>query len=104
MLIQINYGDIQGSDTIEQHIHEQVERALSNLGEQVTRVEVHLRDDKQKRDAHDDKRCTMEVRLAGLEPFVVEERGADIYTVISDAADKVKRIARREADKRQSYR
>lgn len=104
MLIQINYGDIQGSETIEQHIHEQVDKALGNLGEQVTRVEVHLRDDKQKRDAHNDKRCTMEVRLAGMEPLVVEDRGADIYAVISQAADKIKRIARREADKRQDHR
>ena len=104
MQVQINYGDLQGSDAIEDHIQQKMSKALESVEKQVTRVEVHLRDDKQKRDAHDDKRCKIEVRLAGLDPFVVEDRGEDIYAVISSAADKVKRIARREADKRHSHR
>ena len=104
MQIQINYGDIKGSEAVDEHIQDRVGKALSSVAKQVTRIEVHLRDDKQKRDAHDDKRCKIEVRISGIDPFVVEDRGSDIYAVISSAAEKVKRIARREADKRHAHR
>ncbi len=91
MKIQINYGDVQGSDSLEEHVTESVESALRLFADRVTRVEVHLRDDKQKRRGPDDNRCLMEYRLAGEKPDTVEARAGDIYEAVKSCADKLER-------------
>jgi ribosome-associated translation inhibitor RaiA len=39
-----------------------------------------------------DKRCLVEVRLAGHQPLVAEDTGEDLYTVVSKAAERVNRV------------
>lgn len=91
MTVQINYGDVESSDSLSQYTNDKLTSALSAYQDRVTRVEVHLRDDKQGRTGPDDLRCMMEVRLAGDNPFSVEARGEDMYVVVNDAAGKLKR-------------
>ncbi len=75
MQIQINYGDIDGSDALGEAVEKAVHKELANVADRITRVEVHLRDDKQKRRGPDDKRCLMEARIASERPLAVEGRG-----------------------------
>jgi len=95
MKLQVNYGDIQGSAALHEHVAASIERSLKHMVSKVTRVEVHLRDDKQKRRGPDDKRCVVEARLAGSQPLAIEARGRNVYAVVARAADKLARAVRR---------
>ena len=101
MQIQINFGDMSNSDAIENHIHDTLHHELRHTGDRVTRVEVHLRDDKQKRSGPDDVRCTMEARIAGEQPLAVDDKGRDMYKVISSTADKLASAVNRKIGKRE---
>jgi len=100
MQVQINYGDIDGSDALAEHVNSQLEKALTHVAHQITRVEVHLRDDKQKRHGPDDRRCTLEARLAGMQPMAVDARADDIYKAVTDAAAKLGRAVTRTVERR----
>lgn len=103
MKIQINYGDVDKSEAIETHVREKVERAMSHMADEVTRIEVHLRDDKGQGRGENDKRCTMEARMSGRQPLAVEDRGADIYNVVNATAEKLKHAVRRISEKRKDH-
>ncbi len=102
MQVQVNFGDIESSSALNEHVNHALDKELEHVSERVTRVEVHLRDDKQKRRGPDDKRCLMEVRLRGQQPIAVEARGADIYRAVTDAAAKLGRAVARKVDRHRS--
>jgi len=99
MQVQINYGDIDKSDALAAHVNDELEKTMKNVSDQVTRVEVHLRDDKQKRSGPDDRRCTIEARLTGEAPLAVEAKAADIYQAVRDAAGKLSRAVTRKLER-----
>jgi ribosomal subunit interface protein len=99
MKIQINYGDIEHSDAISAHVTQSVESALDLFTDRITRVEVHLRDDKKNRRGPDDHRCLMEARLAGEQPLAVEARDGNIYDAVNACADKLKRAINRKIER-----
>ncbi len=101
MKIQINYGDFEHSDALSEHVTQSVEAALSLVADRITRVEVHLRDDKKNRRGPDDHRCLMEARLAGEQPLAVEDRAGDIYLAVKQCAEKLKRAVTRKIERSQ---
>jgi len=100
MQIQINFGDIETSQALADHVTTSVESALGRFSDRVTRVEIHLRDDKQKRSGPDDHRCLMEARPAGDKPLAVDARGEDIYAAVRETADKLGRAVTRHFERR----
>ena len=98
MKIQINPGDVETSEAIDQRIRDEVEKALRHFAEQVTRVEVHLHDENGPK-AGLDKRCKLEVRLAGHDPMMVEHDARDLYEAIHQAADKLERAVRHKLER-----
>ncbi|MEM1356143.1 MAG: HPF/RaiA family ribosome-associated protein [Planctomycetota bacterium] len=100
MLIQVNFGDVERSQAIDDFVREKVAGQLGHLTEKLTRVEVHLRDDSSAaKSSHNDKRCTMEARPAGRQPLVVEHAGADLYQVITETAGKLSRAVKTNVDR-----
>ena len=91
MQIQINPGDAGHDDALDARIENAIEDALSRFQDRVTRVEVHLHDDASQR-AADDRRCVMEVRIAGQPPLAVEHSGNDLGEVVRQAAGKLERV------------
>lgn len=104
MKIQINYGDVAGSDALASRVTEVTENALSRFDDRITRVEVHLRDDKQKRRGADDKRCTMEARPANDKPLAVEARHGDLYEAVRECAEKLQRAVARRFERQNERR
>lgn len=100
MIVQINAGDIESSQALIDHSNDAVESALRHMTEKVTRVEIHLRDDNSSKSAADDKRCTMEARIAGEKPLAVEYASDDLYKSISEAAGKLGRAVKTKLDRR----
>lgn len=69
-----------------------VHGSLDRFSEQITRVEIHVRDDNSdKKGGNDDIRCLMEVRLGGLQPVAVSHNGAAVEEAVDGAAGKMQR-------------
>ena len=103
MLIQVNFGDVESSQAIEDRVHEELEKALHHQADRVTRVEVHLRDLNAQKSGVD-KRCTMEARLAGFQPLAVEEDREDLYEAIHAAAKKLHRAVKHKLDRHEEHK
>jgi len=104
MQIQIHFGDVTVSPALTGHVEDRIERALKHLPDRrLTRVEVHLHDDKQKRNGPDDTRCTMEARLAGCDPLAVTHKADDLYVAVTGAADKLGRAVKHKVARRDNH-
>jgi len=98
MHIEVNASDVRTSEAIVEHIRSQVESAMRFYQDRVTRVEAHVKDTNSNKGGKD-KRCTLEVRLAGQNPLAVEHESEDLYMAISGAADKLKRAVQKRLEK-----
>jgi len=100
MQILVNFGDIDKTDAIDQFVREKLLSKLGHLTNKLTRVEVHLRDDNSaSKSSYNDKRVLIEARPAGRKPLAVEQRGGDLYSVITDACSKLSRAVRNEVER-----
>ena len=105
MHVQINFGDVTASDALVGHVEDRIEHALRHIEDRrLTRVEVHLHDDKSKRNGGNDARCTMEARLAGCEPIAVAHKTDDLYAAVAGAADKLGRAVKHKVARRDDMR
>jgi len=92
MHIEINYRNINHSEAVDEHVHEQVNSALGRFEDRLTRVEVHLADVNAGKPGPDDKRCMVEARPRGMDPMVAEDHSEDLYTAINHACKKLQRV------------
>lgn len=99
MQIQINYANVEHSDSVDEHIEGQVKSALGRWAGRLTRVEVHLKDVNGPKSGTD-QLCTMEARLAGDDPCVAEHQADGIFEAVTGAADKLQRVIERRVDRR----
>ena len=97
MHIQIN-GDFERSDALEQHINDEVKKALAHHQNQITRVEIHLGDENAAKGGMD-KRCTLEVRISGQQPLAVHDQGENYYDVVRSTCDKAGRAVAHRLDR-----
>jgi ribosome-associated translation inhibitor RaiA len=92
MQIQINTdATIDPSEAPSPEITAVVEKALKRFGTQVTRVEVHIGDENSHKGGGNDKRCAMEVRLAGRDPMAVTHKASRVSDAVNGAATKMTR-------------
>lgn len=104
MKVQINFANFDSTDALTAQVTGAVESTLSRFADRITRVEVHLHDDKQKRHGPDDKRCTMEARPAGDKPLAVEARARDMYDAVKECAGKLYRALEHRFDRADEVR
>ncbi len=92
MQVQVNTGhNIKGGETFDEYVQSTVEAALGRFT-QLTRVEVHFRDDNAAKSHGDDKRCVLEARPAGMQPVVVEEVAATVDEALDNAVGKMAKL------------
>jgi len=83
MQVQVNTGHhIEADEAMAESVRDVVARALSHFSDHITRVEVHLRD-------QDDKRCMMEARLEGRQPIAVTHEAPTVDQAVAGAADQL---------------
>ena len=89
MDIIINPGEgIELSEALEGFLRRKLNKVERRFGSRLTRIEVYLKDLNGPKGGTD-KVCTLEARLAGLQPLAVEDQAGDIYDAIQGAADKL---------------
>jgi ribosome-associated translation inhibitor RaiA len=90
MQIQVNTdNNIDGSAPLVSGIEAELINSLGRFGNQITRIEVHLRDLNGPKSVGDDKSCLLEARIAGRHPMVVSHEAASLRQAIDGAIDKL---------------
>lgn len=93
MQIQVNTdANIKGREDLARQIEAEINTALSQFSDQITRVEVHLSDENAGKTGRIDKRCLMEARPAGRQPIAVSHEGATLEEAVSGASKKLRRL------------
>jgi hypothetical protein len=84
--------NIEGTESLYEHVREVVERALLHLNGHITRVEVHISDENAAKGGVNDKRCVMEARIEGRAPQAVTHNADTVHQAVGGAAEKLKRM------------
>src|SRR3546814_5351520 len=69
--------------------------AVDRFDARLTRIEVHLSDINSTRGGVSDKRCVLETRPAGRQPFAVEHQAATIELAVAGAGTKLQNVLER---------
>ncbi len=93
MQIQINIDhNIEGREAMSEHVTHIVQRTMNRLSDHITRVEVHINDEKSSKGGLHDRRCMMEARLEGRQPVSVTDHARTFHQAIDGAAEKLVRM------------
>ena len=92
MHIEVNTDhNIEANEGLTKHVEEVVQKAMSHFAGQVTRVEVHLKDENAGKSGAADKRCVMEARIANHQPLAATHDADNLHVAIDGAASKIKK-------------
>ncbi|MVV52245.1 ribosomal subunit interface protein [Pseudomonas sp. PB120] len=90
MQIQVNSDNhIQSSIRLEEWVRTTIESTLERYEEDLTRVEVHLRDENGDKPGPHDMRCQLEARPKGHQPISVTHKADSLELAIDGAAEKL---------------
>lgn len=91
MKIQFNTDkNIEGTEKLEAFVSEKITHALKRFDDKITRMEVHLADLNAEKGGARDIHCTMEARVKGIQPVVVDSKNESQETALASAIDKMK--------------
>jgi hypothetical protein len=91
MKIEINTDkNILGNVALAHSIETTLKQVLSHFSDQITRIEVHLSDENSAvKSGKADKRCLLEVRVAGRQPESVRVQAQTVDQAVMGAAQKM---------------
>jgi putative sigma-54 modulation protein len=87
------------SEALRQHAVDRLSAALDQHVDRVAGVLVRMEDTNGRKKSANDKRCQVIVQLRQMPNVVVDERGDDLYAVVSEAADRIKQAVGRQTDR-----
>lgn len=97
MQIEFEAANLDASAALQQHAGDKLHRVERRWGDRITRVRIHINDINSKKGGID-KRCTMEARVAGINPVAVDATMLDAYDAVGKAADKLERALEHQLD------
>ena len=105
MHIQVNTDNtIEGGTELTTAIEDIARSKLDAVAAQVTRIEVHLRDENAQKGGADDKRCMAEARPEGRAPIAVTHHADTVQGAAIGALDKLRSALDRELGKLRARR
>lgn len=100
MQIQIHSDkNIDSTERLHAYIANDLETALARFESKITSIEVGLNDENADKFDEKDKRCVIEVRLAGKPPVAVTNFADTHEKAFHGATDKIKRVLSTSFDK-----
>lgn len=100
MLVQVNTDNhVTGDDELAGTVADEMQRSLKRFATHITRVEVHISDENGDKSGAADKRCLLEARIRGLEPFAVSHNAPSVTEAVHGATDKLVRSLDRTLSK-----
>ncbi|RTR32001.1 HPF/RaiA family ribosome-associated protein [Shewanella atlantica] len=102
MQIQVNTDkNISGREALAQSVEDVLRSDLSRFSDHITRIEVHLSDENSSaKQGVTDKRCLLEVRLAGERPIAVSEQAETVGEAVGAASQQMVNMLETELVKR----
>ena len=92
--------NISGHEALVKSVEETLNHILARFAGQITRLEVHLRDENSaSKSGVIDKRCLLEARLEGREPTSVSDLALTIDQAVNGAAHKMVSLLESELGK-----
>jgi ribosome hibernation promoting factor len=101
MQIDIQARNFSLTDALRDHAERRLRLALTSCDEHIQRVVMRLSDINGPRGG-EDKRCHLQLVLAGLPDVVIEDIEADLYVAIDRAADRAGRTVVRRIGRQQT--
>ena len=90
MQIQVNSSnDFDGNARLDQWVRSTLQNSLERYEEDLTRIEVHLRDENGVKPGPHDKRCQMEARPKGHQPISVSHTATSLEQAVEGATTKL---------------
>jgi hypothetical protein len=83
-------NNINGSETLNARLSAVIADKLSRFSDQITRIEAHLSDNNGSKEGQNDKQCTLEARLEGLQPIAVTNLANNYDDAVTGATTKLK--------------
>lgn len=104
MIVEVNTDNhIDGHERLHAYLTSTMESALKRFEDKITRIEVFLGDENSSKGGSNDKRCSIEARVAGLKPIGVVHHADTIENAIKGATDRIKHALEHTFGKLQSY-
>ena len=101
MQVQVHTdATIQGGDSLETWVQDEVNARLSRLKEHVVRIEVFLTSvDALKSSGGPGKKCVLETRASGRQPVAVNAEAEKLHDAFTQALEKLRRAVESDLDK-----
>lgn len=92
MQVQLNTNNyVDGTEDLAERVRVEVEETLGRFKEQITRIEVHIHDVNGLTKHGVDIKCTVEARLAGMQPIAVTDESTNVDDAVTGAVGKLER-------------
>jgi len=89
--VQTNTGHtVEGGERMGKWVESEVESAMGELAEHITRVVVHVSDENAAKGGDHDKRCVMEARFEGHQPVAVTHEADSVDQAVEGAATRLR--------------
>ncbi len=103
MQVQINSDNhISNSEEFSAELTSSIQRSMQKFSSHITRLEVYLRDENSNKSGADDKKCSIEARLEGLQPLGVSHKGETLRDAFNGAVKKIERVVHDALEKQRS--
>lgn len=90
MQVLVNHDNhVQLAAETSERLSRTVEDSLSQFGDRITRVEMHLGDENGGKGGGADKRCMLEARMANVQPIAVTHQAESLQLAIDGALEKL---------------
>ena len=90
MQIQVNSSNhFESNARLDQWVRSTLQSSLERYEEDLTRIEVHLRDENGAKPGPHDKRCQMEARPKGHQPISVSHTATSLEQAVEGATTKL---------------
>ena len=103
MNIGIHAQDFELTAAIEEFTRDQLGSALSRIGEDVSRIDVYLKDNNGPRGG-EDKEVMIRVNMRNRRQVAVSTTNSDLYTALMIGIRRTKRAVRRQTRKSRRFR
>lgn len=96
---------IQNDARLIEYARDVITHGLERFQDRVTRVETHFADENSsKKDGPADMRCSLEARMAGLDPVGVTHHAPSVREALSGAVEKLEKVLTGIVEKEQEKR
>ena len=100
MQVQINSDNhLRLSSESSQQFSDSIAEGLDRFSDRITRVEAHLADENSRAKGGHDMRCTLEARVAGMQPIVATGQATTVEQAVDGAIDKLAKNLSRTLDR-----